>query len=60
MRVSGGIIPKDPLVAEHIRETYDFYYPYCRKNLNHSMTTDSFEIQITLRKDGSVELVKGT
>lgn len=58
MKVDGGIL-FDMLAAEHVRETYKYYYDFCKKNLNHTRTTDSFEIQITLRKDGSVELVKG-
>jgi hypothetical protein len=58
MKVNGGIL-SDVLAAGHVRDTYNYYYQYCRKNLKHNATSDEFEIQITLRKDGSIELVKG-
>ena len=61
MRVNGGIIYPDDGVRfqlDHIvRAMYDELYSLCTENLEHNRTTDDFDFRITLKKDGSIELV---
>ena len=61
MRVNGGIIYPDAGIRfqlDHVvRALYSELYPLCTENLVHNGTTDDFDFRITLKKDGSIELV---
>ena len=54
MNVDGGIYKEAG--GEVLIAIYEAIRPHCRKNLNYSHTTGDYVLEITLNRDGTIEI----
>ena len=54
MNVDGGIYKEAG--GEGLIAIYEAIRPHCRKNLNYSQTTGDYVLEITLNRDGTIEI----